>query len=335
MEFSESYLEVWTQSAVETLADPRVLRFLLEAHGITAPPAGFAEHYIRTFDTAMRSYATSWLQNVQSHQEAELYKQMAQHMRHEGVWVDLGCGTGHLIAASDHDKVIGVDINGYQLQLAEATLRAAGRAVQRFGGSYISFAEEREGFIVKPDPVLEEVDLNGTILLCDDMTTMHNTIRVLYNQGVKADTVSFTLFGGNATYEGLRFIEGIKKHAAEAAGVEYKSSFEDLDTFSFVDTVIQNVHKICRSGGRFYMGIREAHQIKGFEELSGYDLQAAHANRIEIVKAHEIGTLDENKIANGVTTSAHYRGPEELTPEQQAAADNAEYKLTLVEAIVR
>ena len=197
----EPNLAEWQESARELLNNPRLTRYLehldrgVKEYRASLPegerPAEFYDHRANLLkfaeaalpiqDESMRGYAGHWAALSAHHDQTGVYKRCVDFFQHDqGLLVDLGCGTGRFLAATNTGSAIGVDINHYCLQAAETLLAGKG-PVQRYSRSYISFDPER-GFILKPYPVMN-VKLDGTTLLLDDIQTLHNTMGVLYNQG--------------------------------------------------------------------------------------------------------------------------------------------------------
>ena len=305
----EPNLAEWQESARELLNNPRLTRYLehldrgVKEYRASLPegerPAEFYDHRANLLkfaeaalpiqDESMRGYAGHWAALSAHHDQTGVYKRCVDFFQHDqGLLVDLGCGTGRFLAATNTGSAIGVDINHYCLQAAETLLAGKG-PVQRYSRSYISFDPER-GFILKPYPVMN-VKLDGTTLLLDDIQTLHNTMGVLYNQGRKADMVSFTLSGGYTNNSPLQFIDAIN------LGDKFRE--EKLVKHGEVirDTVISKLGKICKSGGRFFFAYRMAVSenevfVDGHEKI-GQEMAKLHPN-IDVVRTSSLAMEDEN-----------------------------------------
>ena len=221
MQFTESQLksclDLLVSSAKDTLAEPKVREWLT---GMTISGGFSKEQLLTDFpveqiigfqEKAMRTYSINWGNGSNEQRKFGLYKAIAEFIGpQEGLGIDFGCGVGHLIAEIQKlskTPMLGIDLNSYTLQLAEQVLKSQGHDVTRMSDSHVSF-DPMKGFILRPVPYSLDtpVDLSGINLLCDDFADMRNTMRVLYNQGRKADFATFTLSGGKETYDCGNFL---------------------------------------------------------------------------------------------------------------------------------
>ena len=275
----------------------------------------------------MQDYAKSWDAVSIKHRENGLYSKIKTFMRPlEGILVDIGCAGGNFIAELDRPKVIGLDINGYALQLAQQRLSSEGQQASLHDRSYISFDPQR-GFILKPYPISEELNLDGINLICDDVTSFDNTMRVLYNQGVKADSAVFLLSGGVNIHKYVGFLELLRtgKLPGSEAGM-----------FEALTSVINNLPKICYEDSFVYFGIRGAEGDVGFNwQDIGSFLSEKFKDKIEIERREVIQLLDERQ-SEGISLKVVASDPLiKLTPEQIERAQAKEYHLLLAEARVK
>jgi len=263
--FVEENIEELLESARATWKEPIVQEFLKKTRidelvkVIGENFKVWPDDFIRSIDKSMKSYANCWAAASKAHSESGLYKKIVEAADiKSGLTVDLGCGSGGLLAELP-DGWVGVDINNYSLQAAEQHVRSRGKSVERFSRSHISFDPD-SGFILKPHPYLLETDFKKNILIADDLRTFQNTIRLLYNQGVKADTATFTMWGGFSNYLGVEFIDWI----AKAWGKKEDNSL------LLPERVLEYGPKICRQGGRLVFAVRTC-KFEGPENLFAYD----------------------------------------------------------------
>ena len=306
----EPNLTEWQESVVELLKNPRLTSYLeyldrrVKDYYASLPeekrPTGsydhkanllkFAETALPIQDESMRGYASKWATLSAQHAENDIYQKCVDFFQPgEGLLVDLGCGSGQFLAAANTRSAIGVDINHYCLQAAETLLAGRG-PVTRHSRSYISFDPER-GFILKPYPVMN-VKLDGTTLLLDDIQTLHNTMGVLYNQGRKADMVSFTLSGGYTNNSPLQFIDAMN------LGGNFREEKMVKHAENIRASVINKLGKICKSGGKFFFAYRMAAAaddgtfVDKHEEI-GQEMAKLHPN-IDVVRTSSLAMEDEN-----------------------------------------
>ncbi|MBT4823960.1 class I SAM-dependent methyltransferase [Candidatus Woesearchaeota archaeon] len=259
-DLKERYLEKLLSSAKATAAEPKVIRWLsqmgrgaTEAHVKDFLGSIATNKMIKFQERAMREYAVEWGNVSTAHKEFGLYKTIAEFMGpQEGLGVDFGCGVGHLIAEIqklNKTPMLGIDLNSYTLQLAEQLLKSEDHDVTRMSDSHISF-DPMKGFVLRPVPYSLDtpVDLSGINLLCEDFADMKNTTRVLYNQGRKADFATFTLSGGKETYDSGNFLRVL---TPELDDIHSKKS-----PHYFMDTIINNLYRVCHYGAKVYFAIR-------------------------------------------------------------------------------
>ena len=328
----EPNLAEWRQTVREIVDSPRVSRYLdaldqrakdylaslPEEERTKIEFSASQNHKTHLYQTAdlllpeqdkqMKGYAGSWAEVSRQHAESGLYRQVVNFFKPEqGLLVDLGCGAGRFLAEMP-EPAIGVDINHYSLQAAESVLSERGRSVRRYSRSYISFDPDK-GFILKPYPVMDEIDLTGTTLLADDIENLHNTMRVLYNQGRKADMVSFTLSGGYTNKSPLQFIEFMQLGDKEFW--EQRRIVHDKD---IMNSVLDNASKICRSDGRFFLGSRlsmydaERNEYVDKHEELGQEIAKQHPN-VDVVRTTYIPMIQEQGM-HGIQIDSRLQLPD-------------------------
>jgi len=324
-EFQHNYLEEWLRTGHETIENSRVSSYL-DSLTISKSPK-ITDDLLRALDISMQNYAKSWDVVSSKHREKGLYSRIKEFMRPlEGILVDIGCGGGNFIAELDRQKVIGLDINGYALQLAQQRLTSEGVQTSLHDKSYISFDPQR-GFILKPHPILEELNLDGINLICDDVTSFDNTMRVLYNQGVKVNGAVFLLSGGVNIHRSVGFLDFLR--TGKAPGSE-------AGMFEALTSVINNIPKICYKDSFVYFGIRGAEGDVGFNWKDiGSFLTEKFTDKIEVERSEVIPMLDERQ-SGGISLKVVASDPRiKLTPEQMERAQAKEYHLLLAEARVK
>jgi SAM-dependent methyltransferase len=316
-------LQEWMGSVNEMVAEPRIARYLevldmqarkrlgslpeSERTGLNEEDVldhrkdmlRLAEKLLPYQDESMRDYSEDWVKISQRHIETGLYKRILDFFQpDEGLLVDLGCGTGSLLAELPFDSVLGVDINHYCLQMAEEQLAKRGKPVYRFSRSYISFDPEK-GFILKPHPLMEELDLSRTNLIIDDISQLDNTVRVLYNQGIKADMVTYMLHGGYTSVSPLQFIDLMRfrdySDFWQTRRIDYMIDFENA--------VLDSMGQICRSGGRVLFGRRmsvhdrSGRQLTDAHERMGQELAKRHSDVLDVVRTTTVPIIEEDGIS--------------------------------------
>jgi len=282
----EENVEELVRTARETWDDPIVQRYLREIE-LTGNPEGWPEDLIRYMDSGMKSYAESWDALTQLHTEEGTYRRIIDGFDiAPGVHVDLGCGSGGLLAELPFDSWVGVDINHYCLQAAEQRLNARGKNTKRFSRSHISFDPET-GFVLKPQPHIFEHDFSEGLLLLDDAANPGNLLRLLYNNGIRADSVTLTLNGGVQYYQGIQFLDVMRKNSLHVKNVP---SMKGPD---IVEEAFRIVPKICRKGGRLLLAIRQV-QISDSEDIIVVDKEGRQVNLSEIMRK---GNADITKIS--------------------------------------
>ncbi len=301
----ESNLQQWLSSAEETINDRRVSAYLEEldeamreqlkeegrdicdrSHKTTLQQ--IARILLPMIDKNLKNYAEDWNEVSRHHKEAGLYRDAVEFFKpEEGLLVDIGCGGGRLIEELPFDSVIGVDINNYCLQFAEEALKTQGRAAERRSRTYISFHPKR-GFVLRPYPVMEELDFNRIQLLADDIEDLRNTVRVLYNQGRKADSMSFMLPGGYSAQQ-VEFLELLRDGKPRAYVTHPYKWVGELVT------------KICKPNGSVYLGLRQPVIDADTNTLVSADVAAEYVqkeigNTIGIERAKYLDLIQENGI---------------------------------------
>lgn len=356
--FYQENLPQWQESIREIMEEPRVSRFLkewddqvsryieslseeerskIDLEETTDHKAGIykkAEHLLPVQDESMRGYAKDWSDVSHGHADSELYKRIMGFFQPEdGLLVDLGCGAGFFLSEVPFESVIGVDINHYCLQAAEQVLSQNGRKPRRFSRSYISF-DPNKGFIIKPYPIMQELNLQETNLIADDIETMQNTIRVLYNHGRKADMVTFMLHGGYTNKSPIQFLEMMKYDGLD----EFLKKTKTDAPSEIVDEAVEKVGKICKPGGRLLLGVRSGFVYdgekfrRGTPEIFGQDIADKH-NNIDVVRAASIPMMQENGLS-GIEVSRHFMGKDSEGIDLDEIKDE-EYELYLIDARVR
>jgi len=239
------------------------------------------------------------------------------------------------LAEWPYESAIGVDINHYCLQATEKLLGESGRKARRFSKSYISFDPEK-GLVLKPYPVMEEVDLSKTVLLLDDVETLHNTIRVLYNHGRKADAVAYILQGGHTNRSPINFID------VQACGNydEFVKQRKQLDAMKMYHNVANNVGKICKSGGRFLFGIRysvvddEGRFVDTNSDQIGEEFARMHQN-IDVVRTSQIPMESERGLGGIQMTTVLDQTSDGKKPSFDISKLDLRYNLYLFDARVK
>lgn len=351
----EPNLAEWQQTVREIIDSPRVARYLdaldqrareylaslPEEERLKMGFSALENHKTHLYKTAdlllpeqdksMGNYAQSWTEVSRQHSEAGLYRQVADFFKPErGLLVDLGCGAGRFLAEMP-EPAIGVDINHYCLQAAESVLAQRGRRVNRYSRTYISYDPDR-GFILKPYPVMDEVDLTGTVLLADDIEKLDNTMRVLYNQGRKADMVSFTLSGGYTNKSPLQFIDFMQ------LGDKFWEKRKVEHGQNIADAVTNNVNKICRSGGRFFLATRllikdeKESYVDNHEEL-GQEIAKQHPN-VDVVRTTSIPMIQEHNM-HGIQIDGRLQLPDGTLSTLPVDFKDIPYRLYLFDMRVR
>lgn len=160
----------------------------------------------------MRSYADSWENNVTQLEQAGVYRKMAELVRPSEMYLDIGCGSGDLIAAVGFPNSLGVDINHYLLANAEQRLRQRGIDANAFALSFLLWSPGR-GIVVVPSDgdkfgLLERGKVN---FLQDDLrVTKPNRSLAVTRKHIKElgipDYVTYTLVGGTSHTAGEVYV---------------------------------------------------------------------------------------------------------------------------------
>ena len=239
MPFEETYFGTWYLTLIEMLKR----RSTREAVPQQLRSAEKLERIIQQLDSDLQRYATEWQKLSDMHKENGVYKQIAQFIGEpKGLLIDLGCGNGNFLAEWSNVPAVGVDLNGYCLQLAEHNLKEKVLPVVRYSKSVLSPNPEK-GLDVSPSE--GEIHLDGITLLTDDVTELNMTKHVFEQKGVKADIVTCMLWGGRNVYETIHFLD------PNSGSFDYKSAAR-LTKYKLMD----NLPFILKSGGRFYLAMR-------------------------------------------------------------------------------
>lgn len=330
---AENYLQAMKESTRQTLAEPRVKEFM---KGILKAGAEFPiDHIIGDLEESMREYAQNWSVVAAKHEASGLYRKIANFAlassQSRGVYVDIGCGAGNLLCAMpQQSKLIGIDINPYLLQIAEQNLRKAGRKVERHSKVRMGFLPYA-GLVVRPEPILQELDLEKVQLISDDNRDFGNTIRTLYNKGIRADAAFFTLAGGHSVQRSGEIISMLKYQATGKDEGEVKS-MEDI-----LNPILNNIPFIVRPNGRIYIAMRgiEVNDQMQFRAASLRDHFDKHyKNRLEVVREESIPILEETK-ENGIQITHRLQGGEEVPQEVHEKMKELPYLLNLCEVKVK
>ncbi|MDO8554633.1 MAG: hypothetical protein Q7S22_07535 [Candidatus Micrarchaeota archaeon] len=341
-------LERWKASMRETVSDRRVRRFARESSGSEQSLneiADLAEQkLLPSIDREMRSYTLSWQDVSAIHLSKGVYERVVKFAgldKDPGkIVVDAACGCATFLSLLKEHSVLGFDINPYSLELGAQVMADSGRPIGTYPDFYISFDPDR-GFVLKPVPILEELDLKKGNLIADDITTLQNTMRVLYMNGVKADVVTFMLFGGISQRKAIEFIDLMR----ELNGVQTGSSAADSSQ-SAIDSVIRNAHRICKKDGKLILGIRFGEFILDDDIKSSLglivspslsELEAKYRDFISITKVDKFELPQENGVS-GITTGPALITHQMLDPKLEDALKRIQQNsisLLLIEAIVK
>lgn len=239
MPFNETYFGSWYLAAMEALKKRESRQALPQ----TMRSADKLEQLVRQVDSDLQRYAGEWSQISDMHARNGVYRQIREFIGEQrGLLVDLGCGTANFLAECGNIPAIGVDLNGYCLQLAEQNLNDKGFPVRRYSKSILSFNPKR-GFEVTPTE--GDLYLDGITLLNDDITQLQMTKQILGQAGIKADVVTFILWGGRNVYEEFHFLD------PKVGSFDYKSAAR-LTKYN----LMEQLPHILKSGGRFYLAMR-------------------------------------------------------------------------------
>ncbi len=239
MVFEETYFGTWYLTLTEMLKKrstretiPQQLRSDDKLEGI-----------VRQLDSDLQRYALAWEKISDMHREEGVYKKIVEFIGEpKGLLIDLGCGNGNFLAEWGDVPAVGVDLNGYCLQLAKRYLKEKGLPVIGHSKSVLS-PNPKRGFDVAP---LEgELHLDGITLLTDDVTELKMTRHAFEQKGVKADIVTCMLWGGRNVYETIHFLD------PASGSFDYKSAAR-LTKYKLMN----NLPFILKSGGRFYLAMR-------------------------------------------------------------------------------
>lgn len=239
-QFEETYFGPWNIAVKETLNDYAAHASISEVIKI---PKLSLTGIVRKFHNELRDYAVDWNMISNTHKERGVYRDIVGFIgRQEGLLIDLGCGNGNFIAEYGQVPAIGVDLNGYSLQLAEKNLKENVFPLKRYSASTLSF-NSKKGFDIRP---LEgELCLDGVTLLCDDIYNLEMTKKVLRDKDMRADIVTFMLFGGRNAYEAIHFLD------SNPGSFDYKSAARVTKY-----KIMEQLPDILKPGGKFYVGIR-------------------------------------------------------------------------------
>ena len=273
-ELLESARETWNHPLVQTfLTEHRYIEVLEEV--MPRMSTVWPDDLIRELDHCLRSYIQSWTTASDAHTQSLLYQKILEVAGITDEFVlDIGCGTGGLLAELPTPG-IGVDINYYALQTAQQRLEARGRKVERYSRAQISFHPE-QGFVLRPNPYLIEPDPQSTVLLIDDIRTLQNAKRLVYNTGRQADVLTFTLWGGYSGYQGIEFIQKM----AEAA--EARKPVHEENPFWLHEAILREAPKLCKKGGRVIFADRRSN-ITAKEIPIVYDSQGRTVDIAQLI----------------------------------------------------
>ena len=326
----ESYLEAWKKSTRETLAEPRVKEFMASLF-----KAGFnfsIDSTVAEIDQHTREYALNWAAVAEKHASAGLYRKISDFAgAMDGLYLDLGCGAGQLLCALPQGlKLIGIDINPYSLQIAEENLRNSGKKVERHSGTRIGFLPSN-GLVVRAEALMQDLDLGKVQLISDDLRDVGNTMRALYNRGIKADGAFFTLAGGHSAQRAGEIISAMKYHVTG----KDPNAVESLG--DIIDPVLKNIPYIVRRGGHVYVAIRggafgpnlEA-GVLSLEEHIGDN----YKGKLEVAREIAIPMISE-RSENGISISHHTTEGGELPEDVKKHIESAQYQLNLSEIKVK
>ncbi|MBI2657708.1 hypothetical protein HYX08_03360 [Candidatus Woesearchaeota archaeon] len=288
MAFDETYFGTWHSNLAEVLKK----RAVRDAFPPTLRSADKLEGIIRQLDLDLQRYALEWQRLSDMHKEYGTYRKIVEFIGEpRGLLIDLGSGNGNFLAEWGDIPSVGVDLNGYCLQLAETNLRQRGLPVVRYSKSSIMPNPEKGLDIL---PLEGDLHLDQVTLLTDDITELRMTKQVLEHKKAKADIVTCMLWGGRNVYETIHFLD------QNAGSFDYKSAAR-LTKYKLMD----NLPAILKSGGRFYLAMRMhplAEQISsrmgvGTMEEMFKDLAGGRATLTKLTKfplRQETGLTDIN-----------------------------------------
>lgn len=295
-EFTETYAADWITAVQDALRGEDVYRTVEQAF---QSPERKLPQLLTELDFILRNYVLKqWVPKSEEHQENGVYRSIVDFIGdQEGLLLDLGCGLGSFIAEWGRTPAIGVDLNGYALQLAERNIEQSGLPVKRYSKSTLVFNPKR-GFEVKS---LEgELYLEGVTLLNDDIAHLETTKKVLREKGVKADIVTLMLWGGGDGYEQLYFLD------QNQMSRNYR-----LQQTRVAQSIMPILPDILNSGGRFYIASRR--NVQGeieWERSTGKSTSDMYqetfgsigvVNRYNTIDTQEKGVTNRGKDESSLT----------------------------------
>ncbi|MBI2101263.1 hypothetical protein HYT53_01515 [Candidatus Woesearchaeota archaeon] len=238
MPFSETYFRKWRGSALESIADANARRTI--RHHFKESPTTAVRNVAKTLDDKTRNYAYEWERISNLHRDSGVYRKISEFIgEKDGLLIDLGCGTGNFLTQWSKTPAVGVDLNGYCLQLAEDKLKAKWQ-VDRYSDSTLEF-NSKIGFELKPLPAHLR---RGYTLLLDDITKLHITEKMLAEGETKADIVTFMLWGSYDVFKGTHFLD------------EERTSYETNSSAELSKKLVYELPRILKNEGTFYLGVR-------------------------------------------------------------------------------
>jgi SAM-dependent methyltransferase len=331
----KSYLEKLKKTAKQALAEPRVREYMSSLFDVdidNTPIGGLIDH----LDQSMRDYADNWSIMSGKHEESGLYKRISEFAgAKSGVYVDLACGAGNLLCALPKNmKLIGADINPYILQRAQENLRQAGKKTETHSDIRMGFLPGT-GFVVRPEPLIEKLDLRKVQLISDDINDMGNTMRTLYYQGIKADGAFFTLAGGHSVQRSAEIITAVRYHHTGKDHGEVKSLSDILGD------VLRNTPFVVKKNGRLYLAMRGT-AMNDAGEVGGISVEPFirenYNDSLEVVREETVPMIDE-RGSKLVSITSHPDMDEEevekIPEDVKKSLKKLPYKLSLCEVRVK
>ena len=152
------------------------------------------------------------------------------------------------------------------------------------------------GFEVKPSE--GELYLEGITLLNDDITNLDMTRKILKDKGVKADLMTFTLWGGRDVYTPIHFLDPNIRSYKHYHSQAYQ-----------VYSLAEKLPELLNPNGRFYVAVRWEPRVEQNLQAQGKTVESMYQSlvgnigrvtRVASFPLHETGisSLGKTDYAN-------------------------------------
>lgn len=262
-----SYLSEWQTSAVASFGHDFMHP---EASMLVAERASHVEELLRV-------YAEQWSKSATNHRQDGFYQRLARAINPpKGLIIDLGSGTGDFLLALNRTDTLGIEINPYLLDVAEALYQSQRVPCTRVQN--VSMRYSAGGLHLSPGRV--DLPVQGSLFLGDDITSLNVTKSLLDRAEVRATAVTYVLPGGHALRNYFPLAE---------------TGNEPFHGAPILEDIIRNLGRVCEPGAMFYLADRRFPELEERGLIAHEEVLTKHADKLTIIGTKSVAIIDERK----------------------------------------